>query len=45
MKEEDKLSQEELDHLLLEKRGIVGDVILPKGLGQKYVKGNLELHQ
>ena len=32
MKEEDKLNQEELDHLLLEKRGIVGDVILPKGL-------------
>jgi len=38
MKEEIELSQEELDHLLLEKRGIVGDVILPKGLAKNTLK-------
>ncbi|KMY43216.1 hypothetical protein AC622_02215 [Bacillus sp. FJAT-27916] len=38
MKEENELSQEELDHLLLEKRGMTGDVILPKGLAKNTLK-------
>lgn len=38
MKEENELSQEELDHLLLEKKGMVGEVILPKGLAKNTLK-------